>query len=56
SVAVDPHKWLAAPIGCGAAFVRDRALLGRAFTTEPAEYLEGAAGTSEVQSPFDDLG
>jgi aromatic-L-amino-acid decarboxylase len=56
SVAVDPHKWLAAPLGCGAAFVRDRALLGRAFSTEPAEYLEGSVGTSEVQSPFDDLG
>jgi aromatic-L-amino-acid decarboxylase len=56
SAAVDPHKWLAAPMGCGAAFVRDRALLGRAFTTEPAEYLEGAVGTSEVQSSFDDLG
>ncbi len=56
SVAVDPHKWLAAPIGCGAAFVRDRALLGRAFTTDPAEYLEGDAGTGEVQSTFDDLG
>jgi aromatic-L-amino-acid decarboxylase len=56
SVAVDPHKWLAAPIGCGAAFVRDRVLLGRAFTTETAEYLEGSVGTGEVQSPFDDLG
>jgi len=56
SVAVDPHKWLAAPIGCGAVFVRDRALLGNAFTMEPAEYLEGAVGTGEVQSPFDDFG
>jgi aromatic-L-amino-acid decarboxylase len=56
SVAVDPHKWLAAPVGIGAAFVRDRALLARAFTTEPAEYLEGAAGVTEVESPFDDLG
>ena len=56
SVAVDPHKWLAAPIGCGAVFVRDRALLARAFTTEPAEYLEGTAGTREMQSSFDDLG
>jgi aromatic-L-amino-acid decarboxylase len=56
SVAVDPHKWLAAPVGCGATFVRDRGLLGRAFTTEPAEYLEGAAGTAEVRSMFDDFG
>jgi glutamate/tyrosine decarboxylase-like PLP-dependent enzyme len=29
SIAVDSHKWLALPIGCGATFVRDRELLGR---------------------------
>lgn len=57
SVVVDPHKWLAAPVGIGAVFVRDRALLGRAFTLEPAEYLEGAvAGGGDVTSPFDDFG
>lgn len=56
SVVVDPHKWLAAPIGCGAVFVRDRALLGRAFTTEPADYLEGAASGGDVESPFDHFG
>lgn len=56
SVAVDPHKWLAAPVGCGAVFVRDRALLGRSFTLEPAEYLEGAVGRGELLSPFDEFG
>jgi aromatic-L-amino-acid/L-tryptophan decarboxylase len=57
SVAVDPHKWMAAPVGCGAVFVRDRVLMGRAFTLEPAEYLEGSVeGPGEIQSPFDDLG
>jgi len=57
SVAVDPHKWLAVPLGCGAAFVRDRALLGRALTLEPAEYLEGAASHEEtLGSQFDGLG
>ncbi|HKW78011.1 MAG TPA: pyridoxal-dependent decarboxylase, partial [Candidatus Limnocylindria bacterium] len=56
SVAVDPHKWLAVPLGCGATYVRDRALFGRAFTLEPAEYLEGAASTGELSSPFDDFG
>lgn len=56
SVAVDPHKWLAVPLGCGATFVRDRALLGRAFTLEPADYLEGAASAGEVSSPFDEFG
>jgi len=56
SAAVDPHKWLAVPLGCGATFVRDRAVLGRAFTLEPAEYLEGAATTGEIRSPFDEFG
>jgi len=56
SVVADPHKWLAAPLGCGAAFVRDRALLGRAFTMEPAEYLEGSASSGSIESPFDEFG
>jgi len=57
SIALDPHKWLAAPVGNGVAMVRDTALLGRAFTLEPASYLEGSAlqdGT--VVSPFDNFG
>jgi aromatic-L-amino-acid decarboxylase len=57
SVAVDPHKWLAVPVGCGATFVRDRAVLGRALTLEPAEYLEGSAGKGDsIGSQFDGLG
>lgn len=58
SVAVDPHKWLATPVGVGAVFVSDRGLLGRAFTLEPAEYLEGAAVNNEdaPESPFDSFG
>ena len=57
SAVVDPHKWLAAPMGIGAAFVRDRGLLGRAFTLEPAEYLEGAVDNGmEAVSPFDSFG
>lgn len=42
SVIVDPHKWLGAPVGVAATFVRDRSLLYDAFTQEPADYLEGA--------------
>jgi aromatic-L-amino-acid decarboxylase len=42
SVIVDPHKWLGASVGVAATLVRDRALLHRAFTQEPADYLEGA--------------
>ncbi len=57
SVALDPHKWLAAPVGNGVAMVRDRGLLGRTFTLEPAAYLEGSIGEqSEVESPFDAFG
>jgi len=57
SIVVDPHKWLAVPIGCGATFVRDRNLLGRAFTLEPAEYLEGSVREVEtIRSQFDDFG
>lgn len=39
SIAVDPHKWLAVPVGCGAACVRDADLLGRAFTVSRGEYV-----------------
>ncbi len=42
SVIVDPHKWLGAAVGITATFVRDRELLRRAFTQEPAVYLEGS--------------
>ncbi len=38
SFAVDPHKWLAAPVGTGLAICRDGALLSRAFTIEPGDY------------------
>ena len=38
SFAVDPHKWLAAPVGTGLAICRDGELLSRAFTIEPGHY------------------
>jgi len=57
SAVVDPHKWLATPMGIGAVFVRDRSLLGRAFTLEPAAYLEGAVNSeADISSPFDSSG
>lgn len=60
SLVVDPHKWLAVPIGCGAVFVRDGMQLGRAFTLEPAEYMEGSlpmqSGNTPLTSQFDDFG
>ena len=57
SFAVDPHKWMAVPVGCGAGFVRDGGFLARALTLEPAAYVQMApTGTGDLGSPFDELG
>ncbi len=56
-MAVDPHKWLAVPVGVGAAYVRDRRLLARTFTMEPTEYIDGAfVSPVGARSPYDALG
>jgi aromatic-L-amino-acid decarboxylase len=57
SAIVDPHKWLRAPVGIAATFVRDRSILHRTFTQEPAPYLEGSfAHPDEVESSIDTMG
>jgi aromatic-L-amino-acid decarboxylase len=58
SFAIDPHKWLAAPVGTGAIIVRDTSILGRAFTVEVGDYDAGRDHVVEgdLGSPFDDLG
>lgn len=56
SAITDPHKWLGAPVGIAATFVRDRAVLHRAFTQEPADYLEGAFAADDVQVSLDSMG
>jgi aromatic-L-amino-acid decarboxylase len=57
SAIVDPHKWLAAPTGIASVFVRDRELLVRAFTQEPAAYLEGSFATDgQVVMSADSIG
>ena len=61
SVIVDPHKWLGASVGVAATFVRDRQLLLRAFTQEPADYLEGSveqedAASRVIEHSLDDFG
>jgi aromatic-L-amino-acid decarboxylase len=61
SVIVDPHKWLGASVGVAATYVRDRELLKRAFTQEPAHYLEGAVAQDDtavgsVEHSMDDFG
>jgi aromatic-L-amino-acid decarboxylase len=48
-------------VGIAATFVRDRELLRRAFTQEPAHYLEGsmqatADGEGSIEHSMDDLG
>lgn len=59
SFAIDPHKWLAAPVGTGAALVRDEGVLGRAFTIEPGDYdrvRDSDPADGDPGSPFDVLG
>ncbi len=61
SVIVDPHKWLGASVGVAATFVRDRQILYRAFTQEPADYLEGSVEHGDQSAPaiehsLDDFG
>ena len=47
SAIVDPHKWLNAPVGVAATFVRDRSILQRAFAQGAADYLEGSFATED---------
>jgi glutamate/tyrosine decarboxylase-like PLP-dependent enzyme len=48
SVAVDPHKWLYAPLEAGCALVRDRTALSHAFSYHPAYYHFDEQGTNYV--------
>jgi len=56
SAIADPHKWLGAPVGIAATFVRDRSILHRAFTQEEADYLEGAFAGDDIQVSLDSMG
>ncbi len=59
SFAIDPHKWMAAPVGTGAAIVRDEGILGRAFTIETGDYdreRHVPPSSDDPGSPFDHLG
>jgi aromatic-L-amino-acid decarboxylase len=38
SFAIDPHKWMAAPVGTGLVICRDGALLARGFRVETGQY------------------
>lgn len=60
SFAVDPHKWLAAPVGTGFAVCRDGELLSRAFTIEPGHYDRERRGAvddgGDVDTPWASIG
>ena len=56
SAIIDPHKWLATPTGIGATFVRDRSILERAFTQEPAAYLAAIDAPAEVEVSVESMG
>jgi len=57
SLAVDPHKWLAVPLGCGAAIVRDGALQQRSLVIgRPDFHHFDPASLDDVGSPFDEFG
>jgi aromatic-L-amino-acid decarboxylase len=56
SAIVDPHKWMGAPVGVAATFVRDREILYRAFTQEPAAYLEGSFLHEDVEHSMESMG
>ena len=49
SVAIDPHKWLYAPIEAGCALVRDEAALRAAFSYHPPYYYFEEATTNYVE-------
>ncbi|WP_428263498.1 pyridoxal phosphate-dependent decarboxylase family protein [Haliangium sp.] len=57
SVVVDPHKWLAVPVGCGAVFVRERAPLEAALAVSSADYVPYTRrAPGDPASAFDELG
>lgn len=57
SLAVDPHKWLAVPIGCGAAIVRDGALQQRSLVMgRPDFHTFNSLTVNDTRSPFEEYG
>ena len=52
---VDPHKWLSTGLGVGAVYVRDGAVLTRAFAEGAAAYLEGSFSKEVATSQFDGM-
>jgi len=56
SVALDPHKWLYAPIDCGCLLLRDRAQARHAFAASEADYIKVHEEGDEESFAFWDYG
>ena len=56
SVAVDPHKWLYAPLEAGCTLVRDARHLEDAFSFHPAYYHFTDGGDGQAPTNFHELG
>jgi glutamate/tyrosine decarboxylase-like PLP-dependent enzyme len=56
SVAVDPHKWLYAPLEAGCTLVRDSKHLADAFSFHPAYYHFADGGDGETPTNFHEFG
>ncbi|MEO1889904.1 MAG: aminotransferase class V-fold PLP-dependent enzyme [Cycloclasticus sp.] len=57
SITVDAHKWLGAPVGIGATFVRDYQALHDTFTQGDADYIEATVVDDEhVENSMDAMG
>jgi glutamate/tyrosine decarboxylase-like PLP-dependent enzyme len=56
SVAVDPHKWLYAPLEAGCTLVRDSKHLVDAFTFHPPYYHFSDGGDGDAPTNFHELG
>ena len=56
SVAVDPHKWLYAPLEAGCTLVRNSAHLADAFSFHPAYYHFSDSDDGEKPTNFHELG
>ncbi|PHS73784.1 MAG: pyridoxal-dependent decarboxylase [Cycloclasticus sp.] len=57
SITVDAHKWLGAPVGIGATFVRDDKALRNTFTQGEADYIEATiVDDADVENSMDSVG
>jgi glutamate/tyrosine decarboxylase-like PLP-dependent enzyme len=56
SLALDPHKWLYAPVDCGCLLFRDPARARLAFLSEEADYIRVHEETDDESFAFWDYG